>query len=194
MMKLSEKISVSLSGIAIVISVIFSIITIYYQFFFISHQLAVSSYDIVNQQGGLLVAELTVSNTGNQPITISNIHFCLIDKDAKSFEGAESWTYVDTKVDNIYSDIVLSKALIALKPGEIKVLRLSSTIDFSESNPLYKNNSFILGIRLTTYTSNAEQKSIGIMPFWVEFTEKGLPHYPQRGNHFEQEHVKKFEL
>ena len=193
-MKLSEKISVSLSGIAIAISVVFSIITVYYQFFFVSHQLAVSSYDIVNQQGGVSVAELTVSNTGNQPITISNIHFCLIDKDAKSFGGAGNWTYVDTKVDNIYSDIVLSKALIALKPGEIKVLRLSSTFDFSDSNPLYKNNSFILGIRFTTYTSNAEQKSIGIMPFWVEFTDKGLPHYPQRGNFFEQEHVKKFEL
>ncbi len=176
------------------ISVLFSVITIYYNFFYISHQLYVSSYDIVNQQGGVSVAELTVSNTGNRPLTISNIHFCLISKDAKSFESAGSWTYVDTKVDNIYSDIVLSKALVALKPGEIKVLRLSSTFDFSDSNPLYKNNSFFVGIRFTTFASNAEQKSIGIMPFWVEFTDKGLPHYPQRGKFFEREHVRKFEL
>lgn len=193
-MKLSEKISISLSGVAIVISVVFSVITVYFQFFFVSHQLAVSSYDIINQQGGVSVAEFTVSNTGNQSITISNIHFCLIDKDANSFDSAGNWTYVNTKVDNIYSDMVLAKSLVALAPGEIKVLRLSSEFDFSGINPLYKNNSFIVGIRFTAYTSNAEQKSVGIMPFWVEFTDKGLPHYPQRGKFFEQEHVKKIDL
>ncbi len=193
-MKRSEILSVTLSGIAILISVALSIITIYYQFFYISHQLAVSSYDIVNQQDGFSIAELTVSNTGNQPVTISNIHFCLISKDAKSFESAGSWTYVDTQVDNIYSDIVLSKALIALRPGEIKVLRLKSVFDFSDSNPLFKSNSFYVGIRITTFSSNAEQRTIGIMPFWVEFNDKGLPLYPQRGSLFEHEHVKKFDL
>lgn len=202
-MKLNQISTVAISIIAILISSI----TAYYQFFFINSSLAVSAMDIRKREDGYYT-ELIVSNTGNRPVTIANIHFALIDNKVESFETSEEWEYVETYVDEVYSDIVLSNTLVLVRPEEVKVLRLKTSFgnsNFSDLNYKYglfpkinnldsKNNAFNVGIIFTIYTTEAKQSYFGLMPFEVEFDSNGFPVRFYRGEHYETEYWKKFNL
>lgn len=189
-----KNIPIVVSLLALLVSGVSS----YLQFFHSSHVITVSSYDIIYRES-YYNAEFIVSNVGNKPVGLTDIHFCLVENDVRNFDSAESWTYVPTYVDDVYSDIVLSKSLTTIKPGEIRVFRLKSTFDFSHdtSNPRYQNNSFNIGICFNTYTSDARKKPLGIMPFRTKLKEDGKPYYPTRNsnrNIFQSEHRKVLRL
>ena len=79
---------------------------------------------------------MVVANIGNRPVTLSNIHFALIDKEVERFEESEVWEYVDTYVNKVYSDIVFSEVLITINPEELRVTRLCIKIFFWASEYL----------------------------------------------------------
>lgn len=199
---------IQISAIAIsIIAIFISSITAYYEFFFVDSSLAVSAIDIRKREDGYYT-EFIVSNTGNKPITIANIHFALIDNKVESFEASEEWEYVETYVDEVYSDIVLSNTLVPVRPDEVKILRLKTYFGNSSLNDLNnhygsypksndlepKINSFNVGIVFTIYTTEAKPSYFGIMPFQVEFDGKGLPVRFFRGEHYQTEYWKKLNL
>ena len=101
----------------------------------------------------------------------------MIDNKVVSFETSEEWEYVETYVDEVYSDIVLSNTLVPVRPKEVKVLRLKTSFgnsNFSDLNYKYglfpkinnldsKNNSFNVGIIFTIYTTEAKPAKL----FWI---------------------------
>ena len=184
----TEKLATVISVIALLLSSI----NMYYEFFHVRHALMLSSYDLMARRDGYY-AELAISNTGNRPVAAMNINFCMMREDALAFETAGSWSYVDTYVDDVQSDSVLAEPTTVIPPGEIRVVRLKSTFELSENSAML-DRSFNIGICLTAYTSEARQKMIGLMPFWLRVDDQGEPSYPQRGTHFRAEHRKKVDL
>lgn len=187
-MKPTEKFATVISLAALALSSV----NTYHQFLSVRHSLVLSSNDLMPREGAYH-AELTVSNIGNRPVAIANIHFCVMGEEAVAFETAGSRGYVETYVDNVRSEIVLGQPPSVFDPGEMRVFRLKSEFDFSES-PTRHNKSFNIGICLTANTSEAHRDSVGLMPFWMRFDENGKPGYPQRGRGFEMEGRKKIEI
>ena len=187
-MKPTEKLATVISVIALLLSSI----NTYYQFFHVRHALMLSSYDLMARRDGYY-AELAISNTGNRPVAAMNINLCMMREDAVAFETAGSWSYVDTYVDDVQSDIVLAEPITVIPPGEIRVVRLKSKFEFSEKSAML-DRSFNIGICLTVYTSEARKRMVGLMPFWLKVDDQGKPSYPERGAHFQAEHRKKIDL
>lgn len=182
------------TGIALTALVLSSINT-YYQFFSVRHSLALASYNLTLRDGEYH-AELVISNTGNKPFTATNIHFCGIDERVRTFEAAGTRTYVETYVDDKYSDIVLSEALTVIPPGEIRIFRLKASFTFAQNSAM-SGSSFNVGVCLTAYTSKAEKAFVGIMPFWMTVDSSGAPTHAQRRiEHgiFDREHRKMIDL
>ena len=182
------------TGIALMALALSSINT-YYQFFSVRHSLALSSYNLTVRDGEYH-AELVVSNTGNRPFAATNIHFCVIDESVTTFEDAGVWTYVETYVDDVYSDIVLAETLTVIPAGEIRIFRMKASFVFAR-NSVMNGRSFNVGVCLTAYTSEAEETFLGIMPFWMTIDDSGTPGYPQRRikyGIFDKEHRKKIDL
>ena len=182
------------TGIAFT-ALVLSSINIYYQFFSVRHSLALASYNLTLKDGEYH-AELVISNTGNKPFTATNIHFCGIDERVRTFEDAGTWTYMETYVDDVYSDIVLSKTLTVIPPGEIRIFRLKASFTFAQNSNM-SGRSFNVGMCLTAYTSEAEKAFVGIMPFWMTVDSTGTPAHAQRRiEHgiFDREHRKMIDL
>ncbi len=188
-MKLGEKVAIVVSAVALMLS----FASLYFQFFHMRHTLALSSHDVSKRHDGFYHAELVLANAGNRSIAVNDIHFCAINEDAPSFEAAAIWSHVETYVDDVLSDIVLAHVLTTIPPGELRVVRLRSKLDFSDYE--YRHGQTInIGICLRAYTSAAEQTFIGLMPFTTLLDDQGLPIYPGRGDHFEKEHRKRLAL
>lgn len=164
-------------GIALT-ALILSSINTYHQFFFVRHSVALASYNLTLRDGEYH-AELVISNTGNRPFATTNIHFCAIHERFQTFEEAGGRTYVETYVDDVYSDIVLAETLTVIPAGEIRIFRLKASFVFPH-NSVMSGRSFNVGVCLTAYTSDAEETSFGIMPFWMKVDDSGTPEHAQR--------------
>ena len=187
-MKRSEWFTISMSFLALLMSAT----AFYLEFFHVEHQVSISSYNIINRDK-MSFADVAISNDGDKSIAITNLHFFLAGENASSFEAAQNRTYVKTYVNGVYSDIVLSDVPLTLAGGDTILVRLSSSFDFSNSNEYFKESSFNIGIQLEVYTSTAKMRNVGIVPFWTKFS-GGRPYYPSRGEQFESEKQRSWNL
>ncbi len=175
-MKKTEWFTIIISLIALAMSTF----AIYLEFFYVKQRISASADDISNREQ-MSYVDLAISNDGDRQIMVTNIHFFLVGKDVNSFEDAQYRTSVGTFVEDIYSDFALPDVEFALAAGDTVIVRLRSSFDFSHPNypDYFRDSSFNIGIEFEVYTSGAQKREFGIVPFWANFSE-GLPDYPSR--------------
>ena len=171
-----------------------SLVTFYFQFFSTGHTVVVSSHDLgLSDDNGYHYADIAFANNGDKTITITNVAFCMVSFDVKSYVEAGHWSYVDTEIYHDgnwrFTQLLTEETpspVIGVPAGEAYVTQIRSTFDYSDSN-FMKDKWFNAGVCFQIYTFDGYRFENGIIPFSIQFNDEGRLLHRQRGQHFKEQ-------